>query len=124
MPIIFTTDASDPYDTEIANVGVLGGSARGGIPVERAARTLRELQDEDGKPLSGRKLEVAAERFARDRGLVAKSVKSVDEEALRVESGAFPAGKSIREISGEASERELGAAARQAEADAEPDTND
>src|SRR4051812_27960276 len=103
-PLIFTTDPSSPYPVEIANVGNLAGNARGGIPVDEAAVTLRELQ-EDGEPLSGKKLEDAARAFADDRDLRVKQVKTLDaraRERLRVEAGAFPAGKSTEEISREA----------------------
>jgi hypothetical protein len=109
-PLIFKTADDHGYDVEIANVGVLGAFGKGGIPVERAAETLHHLQDEEGKPLSGKKLEDAARDFAEARGLKTRTIKNLDEDAeerLRVEAGAFPRGKSAREIS-----EEYGAQAR------------
>lgn len=107
-PLILTTAPDSPYDVEIANVGNLAGNARGGIPVERAAQRLREFQDEDGKPLTGKKLEDAAKKFADDRGLKTKSFKTIDEdveERLRVEAGAVPRVDDAREVSRKYGER-------------------
>lgn len=106
MATIFTTAPDSPYDVELEGVGMLGGSARGGIPAERAALRLRELQNDDGEPLTGNALRKAAEDFAKARGLATATVKDVDEDALRVESGAFPKGLSVREVSEQASGRD------------------
>lgn len=105
-PLIFTTDPDYPNTVEIANTGVLAGNGDGGIPVERAARTLHELQGDDGEPLTGQKLERAARAWAEDRGLRVRSVKNVDEEALRVAAGGLPDGPTIEEIANAAAERD------------------
>lgn len=108
MPLVFHTPREHPYDVEIAGVGTVGGQNRGGIPVEHAAAVLHELQDDDGKPLTGAKLEKAANAFAAGRGLAVKSLKNIDEEKLRVEAGAFPAGPKIEEVAWAIAERDRG----------------
>jgi hypothetical protein len=107
LSLVFRTDPDNPYAVEIAGVGTLGGSGRGGIPVEHAAKFMTELQDDKGKPLTPKKLEAAARKFADDHGLKVTSVKNFDPddpfdetlERLRVEAGAFPRGYSPAEIS-------------------------
>lgn len=108
-PLIFTTAPDWGYDVEIGGVGTLGAFGKGGIPVDHAARSMRELQDDDGAPLTPKKLERAAREFAERRNLRVRSVANLDPddpadptlEKLRVEAGAFPRGKSAREVSEE-----------------------
>jgi hypothetical protein len=116
MGLIFKTKTDAGYDTEIGGVGTLGAFGKGGIPVERAAETMVELQDKKGKPLTGDALEKAAEAFAEARGIDTRSYKNIDEEKLRVEAGAFPKGYSIEEIATMTAERDRGyVAAHEAE---------
>lgn len=51
-----------------------------GVPVEDAALVMRELQDDDGNPLTGRELLDAAKAYAERAGLqVGKSKASPDD---------------------------------------------
>jgi hypothetical protein len=105
-PTIFVTNDDAPYSVELAGVGVIGGSGKGGIPVERAAQRIPELQDDNGDPLSGSQLTAAAKRFADARGLACRSVKEIDEEALTIAAGGFPRGPTIEEIASKAAARD------------------
>jgi hypothetical protein len=106
MPLVIHTPKNQPYDVEIAGVGVVGGSGRGGFTAERVAQVAQELQDDEGKPLTGKKLEDAATAWAESRGLAVKSLKNVDEEKLRVEGGALPTVHPIEEVARQAAERD------------------
>lgn len=106
MSLIITTDPDSTLAVEIANVGALAGGGKGGIPVERAAASMRELQDDDGKPLEGAELTAAAKKYAAANGLATKSVKDVDVDALAVENGGFGSSPSIEQLSREAAERD------------------
>ena len=78
--------SSDPV--EINGIGFCGADAKGGVPVETAAVRMHELQNEDGEPLTGKKLAKAAQEWAEPRGLQVVDVADVSK--LREELG-YPA---------------------------------
>jgi hypothetical protein len=102
MAMVFKSadDASD--HTELVGVGTLFPGARGGIPVERAAEVMSELQeknadgslrlDENGNPipLSGSKLTAAAKAFAELRGIQVANLNEDKIAALPAEVGQPP----------------------------------
>lgn len=68
MPLALSTRSGAPSST-IHGVGVLPADGRGGISLTRAAKTMHELQDGDGKPLTGAPLKAAAEKYAKAQNL-------------------------------------------------------
>jgi hypothetical protein len=68
MPPVLRTQ-KDQAAVTIADVGLLPANGVGGITLERAALSLRELQGDDGNPLEGAALKSAAKAFADERGL-------------------------------------------------------
>lgn len=70
MPLEFRTNKDSAYPTVIVGVGRLAAWGASGIPVDVAAQSMHELQDESGDPLEGKALEKAARAWAEARGLV------------------------------------------------------
>lgn len=81
MPFVFKTKEDSTSDVEIVGAGVAFADGKGGIPVERAAHVMTELQVKDSEtgalelddsgqaqPLTGKKLEQAAREYADARG--------------------------------------------------------
>lgn len=66
MPDVFKTRKGDPI-VEIPGVGLVDDTA--GVPLERAALVMAELQDKNGKPLAGQVLAGAAKKWADRVGL-------------------------------------------------------
>jgi hypothetical protein len=92
MALVFKTDSEDPNTVEIAGVGLLPANGKGGVAVEFAAPRMRELQDDNGEPLSGADLGKAAREFAKSRGFTVQDIKAEDAtaEALWQEAGGPP----------------------------------
>jgi hypothetical protein len=77
---VFKTEEDALYPVHIVGAGSLGPEGKGGVPIEKAALGMTELQekDEEGrvvlddegqpKPLSGNKLREAARELAEARG--------------------------------------------------------
>ena len=68
--MFFRTPKDAAYDVDIVNVGYCSPHGEKGVSVEHAAQLMHELQDDDGKPLTGKKLETAAKEWADEHGLV------------------------------------------------------
>lgn len=105
MPLVFKTHEESPEAVDIAGVGVLGANGKGGVPIERAAQVMSELQEqeEDGTlrtrenpdtgldepiPLTGPKLREAARRVAEERGWDVVNLKEDEIASLPQEMGA------------------------------------
>lgn len=82
----FKTRKGEP-PIEIGGVGIADDEH--GVPLERAAQRMRELQDENGAPLTGKQLLDAANEWAGRTGLVVrKTTASGDEPAGAPDSPA------------------------------------
>lgn len=91
MPTIdvFKTQKGEPV-VEIGAVGLVDD--KDGVSLERASRSMRELQDEDRKPLTGKQLLEAAKEFADRNGLlVGRASVAADDEAPVVATDNAPA---------------------------------
>ena len=100
--LVFRTKDDHPHDVQIVGAGVAGAFGKGGVPVEKAALTMPELQEKDefgwpklddqGQPvpLSGAKLDAAAKDWAESRGLVATKASEEKIRGLAAERGALP----------------------------------
>jgi len=86
---------------EIANVGYLGPDANGGVPIDRAAELMAELQDGEGKPLTGTDLTAAAKKWADAHDLDVSQLSAEKITALPTELGAAPDRPSAEEVSKE-----------------------
>jgi hypothetical protein len=84
---VFKTRKGEP-DVAIIGVGI---ADEAGVPVERAAQTMRELQDDDGKPLSGKQLLDAAKQYADRNGLLVGKGPAREDEPSAQPSDAPPA---------------------------------
>jgi hypothetical protein len=62
------------FKSKIAAVGLVPADGAGGIALERAAVVMSELQDKNGKPLTGDKLDSAARTWADKVGLTVAKV--------------------------------------------------
>jgi hypothetical protein len=85
VPKVFRTPADARSSFELVGVGLLGPAGKGLIVIDDAAAKMSELQDEQGKPLTGKRLEDAAQAFADARGLRVvnasdKAIANVHEE--------------------------------------------
>jgi hypothetical protein len=87
MPPVFRTQ-KDQAAVTIADVGVVPANGVGGITLERAAESLRELQNDDGQPLDGAALNSAAKAFAKERGLDVADISDAKVEKLAELAGA------------------------------------
>jgi len=87
MPDVLQTKSGDPA-REIAGVCRLAADGKGGALVEVAAENLRELQADDGTPLTGAALKSAARQFADDRGLAVASISEAKVDKLPELAGA------------------------------------
>lgn len=90
-PLVFQTKKDGGESFELAGAGVAGANGKGGIPVERAAQVVSQLQEKkaDGSlkldksgqpvPLKGNALNGAAKALAKDAGV---EVNDVSEKAI------------------------------------------
>lgn len=102
MPLVFKSDPDSTQDVVIAGVGTLPAGGVGGIPVEKAAPAMTELQareedgsvklGKDGNPvvLRGDDLEAAAKDWAKTSGAKVVSLSDGKVENLLTESGLAP----------------------------------
>lgn len=84
MPTVLKTRKGQP-PVEIGNVGIVDDK---GIPLERCAPHMSELQAENGEPLTGAALIAAAEKWAETAGL------DVSKPGAKPKSAAKGKGKS------------------------------
>lgn len=89
MPPAFKTKKGAP-SVEIPGIGVCDEDGQGGVLLERAAPRMAELQNEDGKPLTGKTLEAAAKDWAESADL---TVGSATEDTPTPEPADPPAGQ-------------------------------
>jgi hypothetical protein len=87
MPPVLRTQ-KDQAAVTIADVGLLPANGVGGITLERAALSLRELQNDDSQPLEGAALKSAAKKFADERGLDVADISDAKVEKLAELAGA------------------------------------
>jgi hypothetical protein len=102
MAMVFKSQSDSSQAVELVGVGVLYPGGRGGVPVERAAEVMTELQeknadgslslDEDGNPipLTGSKLTAAAKAFAEARDLDVVNLNDDKIAGLPAEIGTPP----------------------------------
>lgn len=84
MPKVFQTQEAAHESVELVGVGLLHPSGEGpGISIEEAAHKMSELQDDEGKPLSGKKLEESARNFAEARDLRVVEMSDAKRESAR-----------------------------------------
>lgn len=88
VPVLTTTPGSE--HVEVSGLPLLPADGRGGVPLERAAAVLPQLQDADGKPLSGAALNSAAEALAEDHNLRITQVSEAKVAKLPQLAGAYP----------------------------------
>ena len=82
MKAVFRTPKNSTSGVDIVGVGYAGPRGEGEVVVEEAALRMHELQDEEGKPLSGSKLTAAAKEWAAARGLEVANVKNEEVEEI------------------------------------------
>lgn len=87
VPVI-TTNSGAPH-IEIAGLPVLPGDGKGGVPLERAAEVLSQLQDDNGEPLTGAALKAAAEDLIEGHELRIQQLSEAKVEKLPQLAGAF-----------------------------------
>jgi hypothetical protein len=105
---ILSTKPGHPA-TEIAGVRRLPADGKGGVLLESAAESMAELQDGDGKPLTGKALVEAAQEFAEMRGLRVESISNAKAEKLPQIMGAAADRPPAAEVAVEAHETLYGA---------------
>lgn len=108
MPLVFKTAKDTADDVQIAGVGILGAGAAGGVPVHVAAETMTELQDDEGKPLTGSALTAAAKRLAETHGWETVNVHEDKLAGLAVEAGAAPDRPPLEDVGREEYEATFG----------------
>ncbi len=79
MPSAFTTEGEP---SELPGIGVVDEQ---GVPLDRAALVMGELQDDKGRPLTGSTLLSAAKKFADRAGLTVTTV--TDDNTPKGEKG-------------------------------------
>lgn len=95
MPYVLKTEKGSGRRHVVVGVGVVGEHGKGGIPIERAAERMPELQEKnpDGslvtprKPLRGEKLLAAARAWAKTRDLILVDLSEDEIEVLDQELG-------------------------------------
>lgn len=120
MAKVFKTRKDATEDVRVEGAGLLGAGAKGGVPLDRAAQTMPELQATDDlgrlvvddagnpKPLSGAALTKAAQGFADLHGLDIVDVADDKLDGLRQEAGALPDRPPARDVSISEGERIYG----------------
>ena len=114
---ILSTKPDHP-STDIAGVRTLPADGKGGILLTEAAQSMAELQDENGKPLTGQALVKAAENFAEARDLRVSAVSEAKAAKLPELNGATADRPPAVEVAQEAHAALYG----DGESDDEPDT--
>lgn len=97
---VFKTRPGAP-EVSIVGAGLCGPDGKGGVPCERGALSMVELQDDEGQPLEGKDLRVAAERFAESRDLVVVDLSDGQIAGLPQEVGQAPDRPPAAQVSGE-----------------------
>jgi len=97
MTLVLKTRPGSTEDVEIAGVGLLGADAKGGVPIDQAARSMSELMDASqatvthprGVPLEGEVLAAAAEMYAAEHELEIVDLTDDQVAGLPAEIGAL-----------------------------------